>query len=90
MEILSLLTEPAAWAALLTLILLEVVLGIDNLVFIAILLEQAAPEQQKKARRIGLFLPLHNSPTPLHVLNIPYSLTQISPLHNIFTPSAPS
>jgi len=58
MEILSLLTEPTAWAALFTLILLEVVLGIDNLVFIAILSNKLPPEQQKKARRIGLFLAL--------------------------------
>ena len=58
MEILSLLTEPAAWAALLTLVLLEVVLGIDNLVFIAILSNKLPPEQQQRARRIGLFLAL--------------------------------
>jgi predicted tellurium resistance membrane protein TerC len=58
MELFSLLTEPAAWAALLTLVLLEVVLGIDNLVFIAILSNKLPPEQQKRARRIGLFLAL--------------------------------
>ena len=58
MELLSLLTEPAAWVALLTLVLLEVVLGIDNLVFIAILSNKLPPEQQKRARRIGLFLAL--------------------------------
>ena len=40
MEILALLSDPAAWAALITLIALEVVLGIDNLVFIAILAEK--------------------------------------------------
>jgi predicted tellurium resistance membrane protein TerC len=58
MELLSLLTEPAAWAALLTLVLLEVVLGIDNLVFIAILSNKLPPDQQKRARRIGLALAL--------------------------------
>src|SRR6478735_4443795 len=58
MELLSLLTEPAAWAALLTLVLLEVVLGIDNLVFIAILSNKLPPEQQQRARRIGLSLAL--------------------------------
>ena len=58
MELISLLTEPAAWAALLTLVLLEVVLGIDNLVFIAILSNKLPPEQQKRARRIGLLLAL--------------------------------
>lgn len=58
MDILALLTDPAAWAALLTLIVLEVVLGIDNLVFIAILSNKLPPEQQSKARRIGLLLAL--------------------------------
>ena len=58
MELLSLLTEPAAWAALLTLVLLEVVLGIDNLVFIAILSNKLPPEQRQRARRIGLALAL--------------------------------
>ncbi|MBO9500039.1 MAG: TerC family protein [Novosphingobium sp.] len=58
MELLALLTEPAAWAALLTLVLLEVVLGIDNLVFIAILSNKLPLEQQQRARRIGLSLAL--------------------------------
>ncbi|MEP3052298.1 MAG: TerC family protein [Erythrobacter sp.] len=58
MDILALLTDPAAWAALLTLIVLEVVLGIDNLIFIAILSNKLPPHQQQKARRIGLFLAL--------------------------------
>jgi len=58
MEIITLLTEPATWAALITLITLEIVLGIDNLVFIAILSNKLPPEQQAKARRIGLALAL--------------------------------
>jgi len=58
MDILALLTDPATWLALLTLVMLEVVLGIDNLVFIAILSNKLPPEQQTKARRIGLFLAL--------------------------------
>jgi len=58
MDILALLTDPAAWAALLTLVLLEVVLGIDNLVFIAIISNRLPPEQQQRARRIGLSLAL--------------------------------
>jgi predicted tellurium resistance membrane protein TerC len=58
MEILALLTDPATWLALLTLIALEVVLGIDNLVFIAILSNKLPPEQQTRARRVGLFLAL--------------------------------
>jgi predicted tellurium resistance membrane protein TerC len=58
MELVSLLTDPAAWAALLTLVVLEVVLGIDNLVFIAILSNKLPPEQRSVARRVGLTLAL--------------------------------
>ncbi len=58
MEILALLADPAAWVALFTLIVLEVVLGIDNLVFIAILSNKLPAHQQQKARRIGLTLAL--------------------------------
>ncbi|MBC7158987.1 MAG: TerC family protein [Porphyrobacter sp.] len=58
MDILALLSDPAAWAALLTLIVLEVVLGIDNLIFIAILSNKLPPEQQALARRVGLGLAL--------------------------------
>ncbi len=58
MDILALLSDPAAWAALITLVVLEVVLGVDNLIFIAILSNKLPPEQQQKARRIGLMLAL--------------------------------
>jgi predicted tellurium resistance membrane protein TerC len=58
MDILALLSDPAAWAALLTLVVLEVVLGIDNLVFIAILSNKLPKNQQTRARRIGLMLAL--------------------------------
>src|SRR5690606_486863 len=58
MEILALLSDPAAWAALITLVVLEVVLGIDNLVFIAILSNKLPAHQQAKARKIGLSLAL--------------------------------
>ncbi|WP_374406948.1 TerC family protein [Pelagerythrobacter sp.] len=58
MDILALLSDPAAWAALLTLIALEVVLGIDNLIFIAILSNKLPAHQQQRARRIGLSLAL--------------------------------
>ena len=58
MDIMALLTDPAAWAALFTLIVLEVVLGIDNLIFIAILSNKLPEHQQQRARRIGLSLAL--------------------------------
>ena len=58
MDLIALFSDPATWAALITLIVLEVVLGIDNLVFIAILSNKLPPEQQQRARRIGLTLAL--------------------------------
>jgi CBS domain containing-hemolysin-like protein len=50
--------DPTAWAGFLTLVLLELVLGIDNLVFIAILADKLPPAQRDKARNIGLILAL--------------------------------
>ena len=50
------LTSPEAWIALLTLTVLEIVLGIDNVIFISILAGKLPPEQQPKARRLGLGL----------------------------------
>lgn len=52
------MADPAAWAGLLTLIVLEIVLGIDNLVFIAILADKLPEHQRDKARFIGLSLAL--------------------------------
>lgn len=52
------MADPAAWAGLATLVLLEIVLGIDNLVFIAILADKLPPEQRNRARLIGLSLAL--------------------------------
>jgi len=48
--------SPEAWAALVTLTALEIVLGIDNIIFIAILVDRLPPEQRKKARLFGLAL----------------------------------
>ena len=52
------LTNPEIWISLLTLTLLEIVLGIDNIVFISILAGKLPQEQQQKARRMGLGLAL--------------------------------
>ena len=52
------LADPTAWLGLLTLIVLELVLGIDNLVFIAILADKLPPHQRDRARIIGLSLAL--------------------------------
>ncbi len=56
--LLSLAVNPAIWVALATLIAMEVVLGIDNLVFISIVTNNLPPEQAKRARRIGISLAL--------------------------------
>ena len=57
-DVLPLLSDPTAWAALLTLVVMEVVLGIDNLIFISILSNKLPEEQRRKARRIGISLAL--------------------------------
>jgi len=54
----DLLASPAAWAALLTLIVMEVVLGIDNLIFISILSNKLPEGQRQRARRVGISLAL--------------------------------
>ncbi|HKP80242.1 MAG TPA: TerC family protein, partial [Phenylobacterium sp.] len=58
MDIAALVTDPAAWAALLTLIVMEVVLGIDNLIFISILSNKLPEHQRAHTRRIGIALAL--------------------------------
>lgn len=52
------LFDPTAWLGLLTLVVLEIVLGIDNLVFIAILADKLPPHERDRARIIGLVLAL--------------------------------
>src|SRR5881275_2197577 len=56
MNVLSLLTDPNAWAALVTLTALEIVLGIDNLVFISVLTSRLAEDKARRARLVGLAL----------------------------------
>jgi len=56
--LMELAASPAAWAALVTLIAMEVVLGIDNLLFISILTNKLPPDIRPRARRIGISLAL--------------------------------
>jgi predicted tellurium resistance membrane protein TerC len=51
----ELLAQPQAWIAFLTLTALELVLGIDNVIFISILVDKLPAEQRERARKIGLF-----------------------------------
>ncbi|MFD1624065.1 TerC family protein [Azospirillum griseum] len=55
---LDLLADPNVWASLLTLTALEIVLGIDNIIFISIMASKLPAHQQHKARQIGLALAL--------------------------------
>jgi len=54
----ELFTSAEAWAALLTLTALEIVLGIDNVIFLSVIVSRIPPAQAKRARQIGLFLAL--------------------------------
>jgi predicted tellurium resistance membrane protein TerC len=58
MDIAALVADPTAWVALVTLVVMEVVLGIDNLIFISILTNKLPPEHRERARKIGIGLAL--------------------------------
>ena len=57
-EITALIQDPSAWIALITLIVMEVVLGIDNLVFVSILTNKLPEENRRSARNLGIGLAL--------------------------------
>ncbi|WP_342244896.1 TerC family protein [Pseudomonas sp. OTU5201] len=79
------IVDPTAWLGLLTLIVLEIVLGIDNLVFIAILADKLPPEQRDRARLIGLSLALVMR---LGLLaSISWLVTLTTPLFEVFDKS---
>ncbi len=56
LEMFGIFAHLETWFSLLTLTLLEVVLGIDNLVFISVITNRLPPQKQKAARQIGLML----------------------------------
>ena len=58
LSIVEMLTSPAVWASFLTLTLLEIILGIDNVIFLSIVSGYLPKDQQAKARRIGLIMAL--------------------------------
>ena len=76
MSITELVGDPAAWAALVTLIVMEVVLGIDNLIFISILSNKLPEHQRRQARRIGISLALIMRLALLSTLAFIVGLTQ--------------
>ncbi|MCG8433395.1 MAG: TerC family protein [Gammaproteobacteria bacterium] len=77
------LTDPNIWAALITLTVLEIVLGIDNIIFISIITGKLPPDEQPKARNIGLTLAVV---TRLMLLASIFWLTKLTaPLFTIFS-----
>lgn len=78
----ALLSDPQAWMSLLTLTALEIVLGIDNIIFISIMAAKLPAHQQHKARQVGLALALI---TRLMLLaSIAWVATLTAPLFTVF------
>jgi predicted tellurium resistance membrane protein TerC len=82
MNVLALLADPHAWAALITLTLLEIVLGIDNLVFISVLTSRLDVERGRRARQVGLSLAFLFRVVML--LGLTWLMGLTAPLFNIF------
>jgi predicted tellurium resistance membrane protein TerC len=78
----SFVSDPTAWVALLTLVVLEVVLGIDNLIFISILTNKLPKEQQSRARRLGIGAALIMRLALLATISIIVQLT--TPIFTLF------
>ena len=78
----ELLTDPQTWIALATLTALELVLGIDNIIFISILVDKLPPEKRELARRIGLFMAMFMRIGLLLVLSVIVGL--VEPLFTAF------
>jgi predicted tellurium resistance membrane protein TerC len=81
-DLLLLAADPAAWLALVTLIAMEVVLGIDNLIFISILTNKLPEAQRDRARRVGISLALLMRLALLGTVAVIVRLT--SPLFTLF------
>ena len=76
------ITSPEAWIALLTLTVLEVVLGIDNIIFIAILADRLPADERGKARKTGLSLAIGSR--ILLLTSIVWIMRLTAPLFSVF------
>lgn len=76
------ITSPDAWIGLLTLTIMEIVLGIDNVVFISILASKLPADQQNRARQVGLALALITR--ILLLLTVSWIAQLTTPLFNLF------
>lgn len=77
----ELLSNPEIWVSLITLTVLEIVLGIDNIIFISILAGKLPEHQQKKARQLGLALAMITR--VLLLMSLSWVMTLTSPLFNV-------
>ena len=73
--LLELAASPTAWVALATLVVMEIVLGIDNLIFISILTNKLPEQHRQKARRIGIGMALILRLALLSTIAFPVQLT---------------
>lgn len=78
----EILTDPAAWASFVALSALEIVLGIDNVIFLSIVTEKLSPADAKRARQLGLMLALVFRVVLL--LTISWIIGMTAPLFSVF------
>lgn len=76
------ITDPQVWIAFITLVALELVLGVDNVIFISILASKLPVEQQSKARRTGLALAVGSR--LLLLLSLSWIIGLTEPLFDVF------
>ncbi|GGI53567.1 TerC family protein [Oxalicibacterium solurbis] len=83
MEFLQVFTTPEAWIALATLAMLEIVLGVDNIIFISVLVDRLPAHQQQKGRIIGLGLAMGTR--ILLLLSLSWMMSLVEPVFTIGT-----
>ena len=81
-EVFNWIADPQSWLTLVTLSAIEIVLGIDNLVFIAVLVGKLPKEQQPRARNLGIIMAL--VPRLLLLLAIAWVIGLTEPLFELF------
>lgn len=81
MEFLQVFTTPEAWIALATLAMLEIVLGVDNIIFISVLVDRLPKHQQQKGRIIGLGLAMGTR--ILLLLSLSWMMSLVEPVFTI-------
>ncbi|RQO33993.1 hypothetical protein DBR37_12810 [Herminiimonas sp. KBW02] len=82
MEFLQVFTTPEAWIALATLAMLEIVLGVDNIIFISVLVDRLPKHQQQKGRIIGLGLAMGTR--ILLLLSLSWMMGLVEPIFTAF------